>query len=99
MLLAGLFLFKALGATAESGLPFEVLVAVCNSCHGQEGRESVVPAWGRIAGQNEGYLAYALALYRQGGRSGRNAGLMLPYAAVLSNREIERLATYYSRLP
>jgi cytochrome c553 len=98
MLLAGLLL-KAPVAMAESGLPFEVLIAVCDSCHGPEGRESVVPAWGRIAGQNEGYLSYALALYRQGGRSGRNAGLMLPYAAVLSDKEIERLAAYYARLP
>jgi cytochrome c553 len=85
-------------AAADSGLPFDTLVAVCASCHGEHGRQSLVPGWGRLAGQNERYLAYALALYREGGRSGRNAGLMQPYAAVLSDTEIERLAAYYSGL-
>lgn len=86
-------------AFADSGLPFEVLVAVCASCHGQDGRASVVPDWGRLAGQNREYLVYALKLYRAGGRSGLNAGLMLPYAASLSDREIERLADHYAALP
>lgn len=86
-------------ALAESGLPFETLVAVCASCHGQDGRASVVPGWGRLAGQNRDYLVYALRLYRGGGRSGLNAGLMLPYATALSDREIWRLAEHYARLP
>jgi len=86
-------------ASADSNLPFDTLVAVCASCHGQDGRASVVPSWGRLAGQNREYLVYALRLYRDGGRSGLNAGLMLPYATLLSDSEIDRLAEHYARLP
>lgn len=84
---------------ADSGLPFETLLAVCASCHGEDGRGELVPSWGRIAGQNRGYLVYALKLYRANGRTGVNAGLMAPYATVLSEQEIDRLARHYSRLP
>lgn len=97
--LAALLLASSALAIADSELPFDTLVAVCASCHGQDGRAGVVPSWGRLAGQNRGYLVYALRLYRVGGRNGLNAGLMLPYATVLSDREIERLADYYARLP
>ena len=40
-------------AAADSGLPFATLVAVCASCHGDDGRHSIVSGWGRIAGQNQ----------------------------------------------
>jgi cytochrome c553 len=94
-----LLLAPGASALADSGLPFETLVAVCASCHGVDGHASVVPSWGRLAGQNRGYLVYALRLYRDRGRSGQNAGMMLPYASALSDREIERLAEYYALLP
>ncbi|MGH8631346.1 MAG: c-type cytochrome [Burkholderiales bacterium] len=96
---AALLLAWAAPAFADSGLPFDTLVAVCASCHGQDGRASVVPDWGRLAGQNRDYLVYALRLYRNGGRSGLNAGLMLPYATALSDSEIRRLAEHYAGLP
>jgi cytochrome c553 len=98
-LAAALLLTCAASALADSGLPFDTLVAVCASCHGQDGRTSVVADWGRLAGQNREYLVYALRLYRAGGRNGLNAGLMLPYVAALSDREIERLADHYAALP
>lgn len=85
-------------AQAESGLPFATLVAVCASCHGKDGSTGLVPGWGRIDGQNREYLVYALKLYRANGRRGMNAGLMMPYAMTLSDREIERLAAHYAYL-
>ena len=83
---------------AESGLPFETLLAVCASCHGEDGSSRLVADWGRFGGQNRGYLVYALKLYRGNGRRGMNAGLMMPYAMTLSDREIERLAAHFSSL-
>lgn len=85
-------------AHAESGLPLKTLIAVCASCHGDDGHSRMVPSWGRIAGQNRDYLVYALRLYRDQGRSGANAGLMIPFAAVLSDREIRELAAHYAAL-
>ena len=83
---------------AESGLPFETLLAVCTSCHGEDGSTRLVPGWGRIDGQNREYLVYALKLYRGNGRRGMNSGLMMPFAMTLSDREIERLAAHFSSL-
>ena len=83
---------------ADSGLPFETLLAVCTSCHGEGGSTRLVPDWGRIDSQNRGYLVYALKLYRANGRRGMNAGLMMPFALTLSDREIERLAAHFSSL-
>ena len=97
-LVAALVLALSAPAQAESGLPFETLVAVCASCHGEDGSTHLVPAWGRIGGQNREYLAYALKLYRANGRRGMNAGLMMPYAMTLSDREIERLAAHFCNL-
>lgn len=74
------------------------LIAVCASCHGEDGQSRMVPSWGRIAGQNREYLSYALRLYRDQGRSGKNAGLMIPFAAVLSDSEIRALAAHYAAL-
>lgn len=85
-------------ARAESGLPFATLVAVCASCHGKDGSKGLVPGWGRIDRQNREYLVYALKLYRANGRRGMNAGLMMPFAMTLSDREIERLAAHYGNL-
>jgi cytochrome c553 len=81
-----------------SGLPFETLLAVCASCHGKDRSTPLVPGWGRIDGQNREYLVYALKLYRGNGRRGMNAGLMMPFAMTLSDREIERLAAHYSNV-
>ena len=83
---------------AESGLPFDTLLTVCASCHGEDGNTPLVPDWGRIDGQNREYLVYALKLYRGNGRRGMNAGLMMPFAMTLSDREIERLAAHFSAL-
>ena len=100
--IAALLVFAALctgtPTHADSGMPLQTLIAVCASCHGEDGQTRMVPTWGRIAGQNREYLAYALRLYRSQGRSGKNAGLMIPYAAVLSDQEIRQLARYYSEL-
>lgn len=72
--------------------------AACAGCHGEDGRAAAVPSWGRIAGQNYEYLVYALKLYRAGGRSGLNAGLMSSYVRGLADDEITALARYYADL-
>lgn len=97
-LVAAIALALCAPAQAESSLPFETLVAVCASCHGEDGGTRLVPGWGRIDGQNREYLVYALKLYRANGRRGMNAGLMMPFAMTLSDREIDRLATHFSKV-
>jgi cytochrome c553 len=74
------------------------LVPMCAGCHAEDGRASAMPGWGRIAGQHYEYLVYVLKLYRAGGRSGLNAGLMATYARTLSDAQIAELARYYANL-
>ena len=74
------------------------LVPMCAGCHGEDGRSSAMPGWGRIAGQHYEYLVYVLKLYRAGGRSGLNAGLMSTYARALSDAQVAELARYYATL-
>lgn len=67
---------------------------LCASCHGPEGVSSN-PMWPNLAGQQEQYLAKALADYKAGNR---NDPTMAPLAKMLSEKEIEDLAAYYSGL-
>jgi cytochrome c553 len=66
---------------------------VCAACHGPDGN-SAAPDFPRLAGQNYDYLVKALAEYKTGDR--KNA-IMAPTAAPLSQRDIEDLASYFSR--
>ncbi|MGV3627888.1 MAG: c-type cytochrome [Betaproteobacteria bacterium] len=65
----------------------------CAACHGPDGN-SAAPDFPRLAGQNYDYLVRALAEYKAGER--KNA-IMAPQATSLSQRDIEDLASFYSR--
>ncbi len=67
---------------------------LCASCHGPQG-VSINPLWPNLAGQQEQYLAKALTDYRDGGRTDP---IMAPLAKMLSDKEIEDLAAYYTGL-
>jgi len=67
---------------------------LCAGCHGPEGI-STNPLWPNLAGQKEQYLVKAMKDYREGSRSDPT---MAPLAQTLSDKEIEDLAAYYSRL-
>ena len=66
--------------------------AVCASCHGATG-DGDNPAYPRLAGQYESYLAQALKDYRSGDRA--NA-IMAGFAGNLSIEDIEDLAAWFS---
>ena len=66
--------------------------AVCESCHGIEGR-STVPDTPSLAGQPKQFVTTQLVMFREGNR--KNA-IMNPIAAPLSNGEISELGSYFS---
>lgn len=68
---------------------------VCAACHGADGN-SPTPAFPKIAGQNDDYLAYALKAYRSKARS--NA-IMNGQAANLSDQDIADLSAYFASQP
>lgn len=74
-------------------------VSQCAACHGADGRSGAMPANGRIAGQNRGYLAYILRQYRVGGPDGVNGGIMSAAVRHLDDVEIDSIAAFYSTMP
>ncbi|NNM72752.1 c-type cytochrome [Enterovirga aerilata] len=66
----------------------------CSSCHGRRaGGPTETPS---LVGQNEGYLIAQLQLYRSGERKNDIYHRMRSVARQLTDREIARLARYYS---
>ena len=64
----------------------------CAACHGPDGN-SPAPAFPKLAGQNDDYLAQALKAYKSKARS--NA-IMNGQAANLSDQDIADLAAYFA---
>jgi len=65
--------------------------ATCTACHGPNGN-STNPEWPRLAGQNAVYTAEQLQLFKSGVRKNP---VMMPMAAMLSDREIDDVAVYF----
>jgi cytochrome c553 len=66
----------------------------CVACHGPEGH-SLNPLWPNLAGQKKDYIVKQLHEFRSGDR--KNV-LMNPMAKMLSDEQIETLATYFSEV-
>lgn len=70
----------------------------CASCHGSDGRATVIPQYPKIGGQSAPYLELALKAYRDGRRNGTFAAIMAEIAKPLSDADIANLAAYVETL-
>jgi cytochrome c553 len=70
------------------------LAKTCSACHGERG-VSANADWPNLAGQKKNYLIEQLKAFRSGARDNP---LMSPVAKTLSDRDIDRLAEYFSQL-
>jgi cytochrome c553 len=70
----------------------------CASCHGADGRSTVVPEYPKIGGQTAAYVVNALKAYRDGRRLGTYAAMMAAVAKPLSDADIANLAAYVESL-
>lgn len=66
--------------------------AVCQSCHGPDGN-SPSPQFPKLAGQYPDYLVMVLKEYKSGQRKNP---IMAGFAAKLSERDMEDLASYFA---
>jgi cytochrome c553 len=71
-------------------------VTACVSCHAIS-RESLAQERPFLFGLNRAYLVRQLRAFRDGSRNNDTDGLMRAQAAVLSDTDIEEVATYLSR--
>lgn len=69
--------------------------APCQACHGADGN-GTTPQFPRLAGQYADYMVQALMQYKSGARKNP---VMAPFAAPLSERDMEDLAAYFAELP
>lgn len=70
----------------------------CASCHGADGRSTVVEQYPKIGGQSGAYVVLALKAYRDGRRQGTFAAVMSEVAKPLSDADIANLAAYIESL-
>ena len=82
----------------------------CASCHGQDFKSPIDPAYPKLAGQHDDYLEHALIAYRRGGDgpNGRANAIMGPQVnrpgnggkvEPLSDQDIKDISTYLHSLP
>jgi cytochrome c553 len=70
----------------------------CASCHGSDGRSTVMPQYPKIGGQSAAYVVNALKAYRDGRRQGTFASVMAEVAKPLTDADIANLAAYIESL-
>lgn len=88
--LAALLSFSSLAqAGVEEG---RVKAQVCIACHGADGN-SVIPTIPSIAGQPKQNIVTALFMFRE---DRRKSDMMAPFAAKLSNADLNDLAAYFN---
>jgi len=68
--------------------------ATCVACHGEDGNSTLNPAYPKIGGQIEGYIASSIAAYQSGKRQDP---VMQGMIGSLSEQDIADLAAYYSQ--
>jgi cytochrome c553 len=96
--------FSAWAGGAPAQMPSDPLTSgrekyvQCTSCHGSDGRSTVVPEYPKIGGQSAPYVVNALKAYRDGRRQGSYAAIMSEVAKPLSDADIANLATYIESL-
>jgi cytochrome c553 len=84
-----LLVFAAHAADPVAGMQ---KAQVCVACHGAEGN-SVNPAVPSLAGQPAQFIATQLVMFREGRRIDAQ---MAPFAATLSNTDLNNIAAYFA---
>ena len=74
----------------------EAQIAVCATCHGQDGATPIDPTYPNLAGQNEKYLLRQLQMIASGERE---ILLMAGQLNGKSDQDLANIAAYYASLP
>jgi cytochrome c553 len=91
--MAAVFVLAALASHAHAGVEEgRAKAQTCIACHGADGN-SVIPTIPSIAGQPRQFIVTALYMFREGRRT---SDVMAPFAAKLSNADLNDLAAYFN---
>ena len=77
----------------------------CASCHGADGKTTVLPSYPVLAGQHQDYLQHALRSYKRGAAGApapahkRKNAVMGAMVAQLSTADIQNISAWLASLP
>lgn len=96
-LLLGAALLASQTATAEDGAALYT-AKTCVACHGADGKTPVLPAYPKIAGQNEAYVLQQMKDIKAGTRKNGMSAAMTAVMATVTDEEVAILAKYVAEL-
>ena len=70
----------------------------CLTCHGKDGKTTIMPSYPKIAGQNEAYALQQMKDIKSGARANGMSAAMKGVMHLVSDEEIEALAKYLSTM-
>lgn len=70
----------------------------CWSCHGKDGKTTILPEYPKIAGQNVKYLERQMLDIKQGARANGNSSAMKGVMDLVTEADIKELAEYVSKM-
>ncbi|MFW2440575.1 MAG: c-type cytochrome [Arenicellales bacterium] len=70
----------------------------CATCHGKDGKSPILPAYPKIAGQNEAYTLQQMKDIKSGTRANGMSAAMKGIMHLVSDEEMEALAKYISTM-
>jgi len=70
----------------------------CWSCHGKDGKKTIMPDYPKIAGQNAKYIERQMLDIKSGTRANGNSAAMKGVMELVSDDEIKELADYVSKM-
>ena len=82
---------------AEDGAPL-YQTRTCWSCHGKDGKTTILPNYPKIAGQNVQYIIQQMQDIKSGARANRDAAAMKGIMVLVNDNEIPLLADYISKM-
>ncbi|MDD5297472.1 MAG: cytochrome c [Rhodocyclaceae bacterium] len=71
----------------------------CWSCHGKDGKKTLMPDYPKIAGQNQAYIEKQMLDIKNGVRANGNSAAMKGIMVIVSDAEIKDLAAFVSKMP
>jgi cytochrome c len=70
----------------------------CWSCHGKDGKKTILPDYPKIAGQNVKYIERQMLDIKNGVRTNGNSAAMKGVMELVSEAEIKQIADYVSKM-
>ena len=70
----------------------------CWSCHGKDGKKTILPDYPRIAGQNVKYIEKQMLDIKNGIRTNGNSAAMKGVMELVNENEIKLIADYVAKM-